>query len=226
MSGKIYTSFTWVICIVFLAIVGGLDAGGIPSLAGEIDGPEPSGAPAGRLPVTGHTRCYDNARGIPCPHPGEPFYGQDANFIGEPMSFTDNGDGTVTDQRTGLTWQKQDDGVTRNWTTSVTYCEDLSLAGHDDWRLPTKKELISIMDYGRANPAIDPAYFPDTKQGWYWTSTLRAVDSYYAWSVFSANGRIHGNHKSGGAPFASPGRIFGGLKSGDFYARCVRGGMS
>lgn len=215
--------FIRVACIVFLSLIGGIYDGKTPSRAEETGRTGLSGPLAGRLHATGQTRCYDSAREIPCPSPGEPFYGQDANYAAGPMSFADNGDGTITAETTGLVWQKQDDGITRNWNASAAYCENLSLGGHDDWRLPSKKELINIMDYGRTDPAIDPVYFPHTKQGWYWTSSLRAIDSYYAWSIFSANGRSHGNHKSGGAPFASPGRIFGGLKSGDFYARCVRG---
>lgn len=210
-------------CTLFLALAVRILVGDQSSFAGEGSRPVSVGNPSGRIPVTGQKSCYDAARKIPCPHPGQPFYGQDAAYLAEQMSFTDNGNGTVTDRTTGLSWQKQDDGITRNWAAAVAYCEKLSLGGHEDWRLPSKKELMSIIDYGRADPAIDPLYFPKTKMGWYWTATPRAIDPLYAWSIFSANGRIHGNHKSGGTPFASPGRIFGGLKSGDFYARCVRG---
>jgi hypothetical protein len=215
----------WILCPVVLVLAGEQFWEIHVSLAAASDHFESTGKQEFTIPATGQGLCYDTAREIPCPKPGEPYYGQDGNYADEPMSFADNGDGTVTDKTTGLIWQKQDDGIPRNWKAAVGYCDDLSLGGHDDWRLPSKKELISIIDYGRTDPAINADYFPDTKRGWYWTSTLRAIDTYYAWSIFSANGRIHGNHISGGTPFANPGRVFGGLKSGDFYARCVRGGL-
>lgn len=223
MSG-IFSRLPAVTCSLLLVIAGSGTGSACPSAAAATEHPG-STDPSGRLPTSGQNRCYDTAREIPCPHHGEPYSGQDANYAGAPLSFADNGDGTITDRVTGLSWQKRDDGTTRNWAAAVSYCEKLALGGHDDWRLPSKKELITIIDYGRADPAVDPTFFPDTKRGWYWTATSRAVDPSYAWSIFSANGRIHGNHKSGGTPFASSGRIFGGLKSGDFYARCVRGGL-
>lgn len=99
-------------------------------------------------------------------------------------SFVDNGDGTITDTATGLMWQTTDDGTTRDWEEALAYCEDLSFAGHDDWRLPTVKELQSLVDYGRSpqttnSPAIDPLFNctqisdPDGNPNWgfYWSST-------------------------------------------------------
>ena len=65
--------------------------------------------------------------------------------------FQDNGDETVTDQASGLMWQKANgenqDGYQFDWRNALNYCEELSLAGHDDWRLPDVKELHSIVDY-------------------------------------------------------------------------------
>ena len=55
---------------------------------------------------TGVTAFYDNDSVMPAPKPGEPFYGQDAQYRVNPPSYTDNGDGTVTDNVTGLMWQK------------------------------------------------------------------------------------------------------------------------
>jgi hypothetical protein len=82
--------------------------------------------------------------------------------------FHDNSDGTVTDMATGLMWQKDtadvnDDGQvdsadTLLWNDAFTYCENLSFAGHDDWRLPQQRELFSIIDVNRTNPAIDPVF--------------------------------------------------------------------
>lgn len=88
-------------------------------------------------------------------------------------SLVNNGDGTVTDTDTGLMWQ-QGPGYSMIWETALTYVEGLTLAGYDDWRLPTLKELRSIVDYGHANPAIDAALFPETRRDGYWSSTPNA----------------------------------------------------
>lgn len=99
-------------------------------------------------------------------------------------NFVDNGDGTITDKATGLIWMKADSGRGMDWPSALEYAETLELAGHDDWRLPSAKELQSIVDYSRSpdstdSAAIDPVFEvteitnekgqPD--YGWYWTST-------------------------------------------------------
>lgn len=77
--------------------------------------------------------------------------------------YVDNEDGTVSDLATGLTWTQSDSGEGMDWSDAIAYCEDLSLAGVDDWRLPNIKELHSIADYGRSpdttdSAAIDPVF--------------------------------------------------------------------
>ena len=64
------------------------------------------------------------------------------------QSLVDNGDGTVTDNRTGLIWQQGEPGA-MTWNSALTYCEGLSLAGSTDWRLPNIKELESLVDETR-----------------------------------------------------------------------------
>ncbi len=78
-------------------------------------------------------------------------------------SFADNGDGTITDHGTGLTFTQVDDGVGRTWQEALAYCESLGSGGLTDWRLPNAKELQSIVDYTRSpdttgSPAIDPVF--------------------------------------------------------------------
>jgi hypothetical protein len=87
-------------------------------------------------------------------------------------AFSNNGDGTVSDMATGLTWQQADDGITRNWAEALAYCENLTLAGSSDWRLPNVKELQSIVDYTSTYPALDTGVFIQTNPaGWFWSST-------------------------------------------------------
>lgn len=98
--------------------------------------------------------------------------------------FVDNGDGTVTDTTTGLMWSKatlSDKEVSQH--KAVEICADLALAGHDDWRLPSRVELLSLVDDTRHKPAIDTSAFPDTKSDWYWTGTEAAWASSCAWVV-------------------------------------------
>jgi len=136
------------------------------------------------LPDTGITECYDDAQAIECPAPGEPFYGQDAQYVTNPMSYTVSQDGlTVTDNVTGLTWQRQDDDTARTWANAISYCEGLTLSGNTDWRLPNEYELQSIVNYGRFDPSIDTTVFSGTNSDWYWSSSTSAHATGYAWGV-------------------------------------------
>ena len=76
-------------------------------------------------------------------------------------SYIDNDDGTVTDTDTGLMWQKATAPGTYTWEQALLYCENLNLGGYRDWRLPTVKELGSILDFTRYKPAINISYFPE-----------------------------------------------------------------
>ncbi len=109
---------------------------------------------------TGQGFCYgrDGAK-ITCPAEGEAFYGQDAQFSGNAFSFTDNGNGTVTDNVTGLLWQQTPDSGYYSWNDAQTYCETLSLGGSDDWRMPSLKELFSISNFSAGWPYLDLTYF-------------------------------------------------------------------
>jgi hypothetical protein len=166
------------------------------------------------LPDTGQTKCYDNTKEIPCPQPGEAFYGQDAQYQGPPMAYRDNGDGTVTDLNTGLMWQ-QGDGQNgtdyppgyRTWQQAVDYCAGLDLANHSDWRLPSVEELTSLTSIGRFDPSIDTQYFPQCRSGHYWSSSTYVYNPAYAWLVYFYNGVVSAH-----------------FKTYYNYVRCVRGG--
>lgn len=108
-------------------------------------------------------------------------------------SYTDNGDGTVTDNVTGLMWQQAVPATTYDWADAVAYCPTLTLAGHSDWRLPSMIELVSIVDYGQYKPSIDPTYFPSTPSEPFWSSSPFAGSSGYAWNVDFYRGDSHCN---------------------------------
>ncbi len=82
-------------------------------------------------------------------------------------NLVDNGDKTVTDKATGLTWQLGDSQQGVDWVAGIKYCESLELAGISDWRMPNIKELHSIVDYSRSpdttnSAAIDPVFEAST----------------------------------------------------------------
>jgi hypothetical protein len=145
---------------------------------------------------TGQTKCYDhNGTEVLCNDSSCP--GQDAFYqtgCSTEGRFVDNGDGTVTDHCTTLMWQKDTADVNGDgqwtmppWCEALAYCENLSLAGYDDWRLPNVRELLSIVDYGRDRPAsaIYPVFdaFPTP----YWSSSSGpggpGIGPFFAWFV-------------------------------------------
>lgn len=115
--------------------------------------------------------------------------------------FVDNGDGTISDQATGLTWMKADSGKAMTWQQALSYAESLSYAGHNDWRLPNAKELQSIVDYSRApsafepskrTAAIDPIFGITQTESWFWTSTTHVEHGRATQAAYVAFGRAFG----------------------------------
>jgi hypothetical protein len=98
-------------------------------------------------------------------------------------SYTDNGDGTVTDNVTGLMWQQAVPNDTYTWAQAVAYCPTLTLAGDSDWRLPSVIELSSIVDLGQLNASINSTYFPSTPLAHFWSASPLAGSSSDAWVV-------------------------------------------
>ncbi|MCB0154134.1 MAG: DUF1566 domain-containing protein [Anaerolineae bacterium] len=110
---------------------------------------------------------------------GNPAYGLNA--------FSDNGDGTVTDHATGLTWSQDDSGAGMNWAEALAWAQQKNAEnylGHSDWRLPSAKEMQSLLDYDQApdatnSAAIDPVFnisqitneAGQVDYPWFWTST-------------------------------------------------------
>jgi len=124
--------------------------------------------------------------------------------------FSRDSSGVVADSATGLAWQddySDNAGEIKSatWQDALVYCEELSLGGKNDWRLPNYNELFSIVDTSRYNPAIS-SVFTNVTSHYYWSSTTNASDTSYAWVV----------HFNGGGDFW-------GSKSYENYVRCVRG---
>jgi len=121
--------------------------------------------------------------------------------------FQDNGNGTVTDQMTGLMWQAIEIRPEK-WQQALAYCRQLELGGYSDWRLPTIKELSTLVNESRANPATDTTFFPGTRSAAYWSSTTFAQHPGFAWYVRFDDGLEYN----------------GGYKGRRYFVRAVRGG--
>lgn len=126
--------------------------------------------------------------------------------------FVDNGNRTVTDRETGLMWQQDENCCSAHWL-ALSGCENLTLAGHTDWRLPNIKELESIVADDRDHPAINKTFFPMTLTTQYnlfsfWSSTANASNTHYFWKVHFATGALTNTSAD---------------EEGNAY-RCVRGG--
>jgi hypothetical protein len=133
-----------------------------------------------------------SADGPPRPDGTAPFPMPNPRSSGlpHPHSYRASADGLVLDEVTGLEWQESVDRSSSTdtggfaWEDAVSHCAELVHGGYDDFRLPTRLELVSILDTSTADPAIDWKAFPDTPAEAYWTSTPVAADAdlsaYYA----------------------------------------------
>ena len=164
--------------------------------------------------------------------------------------FVDNGNGTISDLATGLTWMQTDSGRGLNWEESLAYCENLDYAGISDWRLPNAKELHSIVDYSRSpqttdSPAINPIFEVSEIESWYWSSTTH-LDGGGKNAVYITFGQAYGLPNGNLVDVHGAGAQRSDPKSGDpadypdgrgtpgqddqiriyNYARCVTGGVS
>jgi hypothetical protein len=95
---------------------------------------------------------------------------------------------TVRDNYTMLTWQRVVPADSYSHGAASNYCFNLVLAGHSDWRLPTRAELSSLPDSTRVNPAIDLRAFPGTPLASFWSSTIYVLGAEDAWTVEFAGG--------------------------------------
>lgn len=182
---------------------------------------------------TNETTFYSNDAIIDSPSEGEAFYGQDATFQGNQPSYTDNSDGTVTDNVTGLMWEK-DPGDKLTWGEAVEKLKTMNsekYLGYSDWRIPSIKELYSLVDYsgktgmGSAEsiPYIDTDYFVFTYGDA--AGEHRFIDSQICTSTIYGSTTLGGNTTCMGFNFAD-GRIKGYEIDKNFYCYYVRGNTS
>lgn len=195
---------------------------------------------AGGLLKTGQTQCDLGTTELgACP--GSPA-GQDGQVsalgVGAPLTYVDGGNGTITDQSTGLVWEKlSNDGSIHDADVFYTWTEAMTLkiaalntsrfAGYDDWRLPNRRELESLVHAGRFAPAVAPLFHACstsctvltcscTQSDAYWTSTSFQEVPSFAWAVNFNYGDVTYYDKAIGA-------VIQGNKKGA-YVRAVRGG--
>ena len=154
-------------------------------------------ARTGGVPKTGQTTSYATGddgglqKGVTWPSP----------------RFTDNSDGTVTDNLTGLIWLKNANPAAQlNWVAALGYCDALShgdVAGltdgssDGDWRLPNVRELQSLIDHGRYSPALPVGHpFTGVQSDFYWSGTTYRHETDYACYVYVLNGTMAHHAKS------------------------------
>lgn len=185
---------------------------------------------------TGQTRVFDDRGQLrQPPAPDSPFYGQDAQYQAAAPAYRDNGDGTVSDLNTGLMWVKAR-GTKVTWNAAMAGAASCRVGGYRDWRMPTIKELYSLIDFNggfrisaeASTPYLDTKLFDfaygDPSQG------ERPIDC-QDWSATTYVGTtMNGNPTAFGVNFAD-GRIKGypknrpGPRGGQnsLYVRYVRG---
>ncbi len=184
--------------------------------------------PSNGVPKTGQTSCYDMATNaaetcVPAEHTHQDGNQQKGVSLPTPR-FTDKGNGTVTDNLTGLIWLDNANcaAATRTWATAFSdidslnsggtmngnNCGDTSNSGshQTDWRLPNVKELQSLIDFGYFGPALSNAAgtakwsandpFSGVQAGYYWSATTLAGSPSGAWVVDLGSGNVGANGKA------------------------------
>ncbi|QEP43823.1 DUF1566 domain-containing protein [Ectothiorhodospiraceae bacterium BW-2] len=208
--------------------------------------PDSSAKPTYPIVDTMQAQCFNATTPIDCPTSGSPFYGQDGQQQGNQASYLLHEEGTVSDQITGLMWMQSpdltnDQSITAkdklSYSAAIDYCESLSLAGYNDWRLPDIKTLYSLIDFRGLDPSsytgsetsgltpfIDTRYFGfgygDT------SANERLIDAQFVSATRYVSTTMNGDETVFGVNFAD-GRIKGyptTMQGSDktFYTLCVR----
>jgi hypothetical protein len=183
---------------------GGSNAAGTSGSGGS-GGGSGSGGSSGS---SGDLECADPAFACwPMPNPA-------STTLPNPASYDTSQAGMAEDEVTGLVWQRELSTELYAWPDAGTYCEELELGGAR-WRLPTRIELVSLVDFTHIAPAIDESVFPAVS-GNFWSASEDATSSSRAWQLTFATGATSTSSKTltahvrcvraGTPPSTSPGR--------------------
>ncbi|MCX5884521.1 MAG: DUF1566 domain-containing protein [Proteobacteria bacterium] len=158
------------------------------------------------LPQTGQEKCYDTyGTEIPCAGTGQDGAIQAGVAWPEPR-FTDNGDGTMTDNLTGLMWTKDANLSRGDWYQAVDFCNNLDLGGYTDWRLPNVNELESLVNANEANsaPWLNTQGFTNVDFNYYWSSTSDTDRQGGVWIVCMCYDQVTRRNVSPGSDWVWP----------------------
>ncbi len=165
--------------------------------AGGAPGVDPTPAPdlitltGGPWPDSLTGSCSNATKNIVCPQKDDTFFGQDGTYRINVPSYATTAT-TMKDSVTGLVWQIDPEQVAKTQADAAKYCDDLSLAGQTDWRLPTRLEYVSVLDEGFGNGDAMPPGVPIDSTGIYWTASATGTtpgaffamdDAAGAWNV-------------------------------------------
>jgi hypothetical protein len=120
-------------------------------------------------------------------------------------SYSEYSTNIIKDNYTELLWEKKVIYQKYKWKNAQQYCKNLTVDGYKGWRLPSKKELLSLVDRTKQNPAIDTDYFNIRKKDFYWTSTKYPHGVDKAWAIDFTYGEDMQKHINS-----------------TFYIRCVK----
>lgn len=201
---------------------------------------------------TNQTAAFDSLNSIIIPVSGQPFYGQDVNYSGNQPSYTDNGDGTISDNVTGLMWTKSPD-LDRDGDIdyfdkvsfydapdSVSAMNSRNFLGYSDWRVPNIKEQYSLILFSGLDPSgyegssdalvpfIDTTYF-DFGYGDE-ANNERIIDAQFVTTTLYVSTTMNGDETMFGVNLADgrikgypTGPMMGQTEDKQFYAYFVRG---
>lgn len=191
---------------------------------------------------TGQVLCFDDLEPIRAPQPGRKYFGQDAQYQGVQASYADNKDGTITDNRTGLMWSQACAAQKVTLAQATDTASQMTLGGHSDWRVPTIKELYSLIDFrgvtgiaGRSMNSVPDTAIPYINTDYFEfrygdvENDERFIDGQWLTQTLNVSPVMHGQNGLFGVNFAD-GRIKCYPNGVDrrgiektFYVRYVRG---